>query len=180
MFDSKPEYHKRDETSSNQFGTLLEKVVWFILCQSICQQRLCSRGVRTLIFWVQIQSCFANFESESNPDPAPTRHKQSDSCLSPGKYKSSKQPATSFSKHEIQIQSGPVTGKKTPLLILLEAAGIWIQKIQNPVLVHLCCTAMYCTNIANHYCFSNCWFHDAIFVFLTADIKSSIDRLWNV
>jgi len=44
MFDSKPEYHKWDETSSNQFDTLpdIEKVVWFLLCQDICQQRLCS------------------------------------------------------------------------------------------------------------------------------------------
>jgi len=45
---------------------------------------------------VRIQSCFANFESESNPDPVPTTFKQSDSCLSPGKYKSTKQTVTSF------------------------------------------------------------------------------------
>jgi len=55
-----------------------------------------TRGVRTLIFWVRIQSCFANCESKSKPDPVPTRFKQSDSCLSPGKYNSSKQPVTFF------------------------------------------------------------------------------------
>ena len=47
-------------------------------------------------FWARIQSGVANCESESNPDRVPTRFKQSDSCLSPGKYKSSKQPITFF------------------------------------------------------------------------------------
>ena len=54
------------------------------------------RDVRTLIFWVRIQSCFENFESESTRSPVPTRHKQSDSCLTPGNYKSCKQPVTFF------------------------------------------------------------------------------------
>jgi len=56
-------------------------------------------------FWVRVQSCFANFESKSNPDPVPTKFNQSDSCLSPGNYKSSKQPVTFFQKNAIQIQS---------------------------------------------------------------------------
>jgi len=32
----------------------------------------------------------------------------------------------------------PASGKKTSLLILLKAAGVQIQKIQNPVHAHLC------------------------------------------
>jgi len=48
------------------------------------------------VFWVRIQSCFANFQSESAPDPVPTRQKQSGSCLTPHEYKSSKQPVTFF------------------------------------------------------------------------------------
>jgi len=39
------------------------------------------RGVRTLIFFSPVQSCFVNFESESAPEPAHTRHKQSQSWL---------------------------------------------------------------------------------------------------
>ena len=31
-------------------------------------------AVRQWCAWVRIQSCFANFKSESNPDPVPTRH----------------------------------------------------------------------------------------------------------
>jgi len=51
-------------------------------------------------FWVRIQSCFANCESKSDTDPLPTRFKQSESGLSPGKYKSSKEPVKFFQKKE--------------------------------------------------------------------------------
>jgi len=40
----------------------------------------------------------------------------------------------------VNTKSNPATGKKTSLLILLEAAGVWIQKIQNPVHANLWCT----------------------------------------
>ena len=33
------------------------------------------------LFWVRLRSCFANFESESYPDPVPTRFKQSHSSV---------------------------------------------------------------------------------------------------
>ena len=93
--------------------------------------------------WVRIQFCFANFESESNPDPEPTRFKQSYSCLSPGKYKSTKQTVTFFLVNtKSKSNPDPASGKKTSLLILLEAAGVRIQKIRNPVHAHLCRTVI--------------------------------------
>jgi len=69
------------------------RVLWETLIYTIC---IHGRGVQILIFLSPDQSCFANFESISNPDLVPTRHKQSDSCLSLGKYNSCKQPATFF------------------------------------------------------------------------------------
>jgi len=90
--------------------------------------------------WVRLQSCFANCESESNPDPVPNRFQQSDSCLSPGIYKSSKQ-TVRFSSVKTKSKSNPdpATGNKTSLLMLLEATGVQIQKVQNPVHAHRCC-----------------------------------------
>jgi len=48
---------------------------------TLAPRSLAIRGVRTLIFLAQIQSCFVNFESESAADPVPNRRNQSDSCL---------------------------------------------------------------------------------------------------
>jgi len=45
-------------------------------------------------FWIRNQSGFTNCETESNPDSVATRFKQSDSCFSPAKYMSSKEPVT--------------------------------------------------------------------------------------
>jgi len=89
--------------------------------------------------WFRFQSCFANFESESNPDSVQTRFKQSDIWLSQGKYKSTKQTVTFFSVNvKSKSNQDPATGKKTSLLVQLEAAGVGIQKILNPVHAHLC------------------------------------------
>jgi len=54
--------------------------------------------------WIRIQFCFANFESKSAPDPVPTRHKQSDSCLTSVKYKSNKKPVTLFQHNQNAIR----------------------------------------------------------------------------
>jgi len=52
---------------------------------------------------------------------------------------STKQTVTFFSVNtKSKSNPDPATGKKTSLLILLEAAGVRIQKIQNPVHAHPC------------------------------------------
>ena len=83
-----------------------------------------------------------------NPNPIRIRHqlpfKQSDSCLNPDKYVATKQTATFFSVNtKPNSNPDPATGKKTSLLILLEAAGVRIQKIQNPVHAHLWCLPIF-------------------------------------
>jgi len=74
--------------------------VTFVLKNTLEARRLAAappgRGVWTLIFLGPDQFCFANFESESASDLVPTKCRQSDSCLTPHKFKSSKQPATFF------------------------------------------------------------------------------------
>jgi len=65
--------------------------------------------------------------------------------LNPDKYVATKQTATFFSVNtKPNSNPDPATGKKTSLLILLEAAGVRIQKIQNPVHAHLWCLPIFC------------------------------------
>ena len=78
--------------------------------------------------WVRIQSCLPNFESDFNPDPVPTRFKQSDSCLSPVKYVNQTNSNVLFSKHKSKSNPDPDKGMKTSLMILLEAAGAGSKK----------------------------------------------------
>ena len=79
--------------------------------------------------WVWVQSCFANFESKSNRIRYQLPFKQYDSCLSPGKNMSTKQTETFFSVNtKSKSNPDPATGKKTSLLILLEAAGVRSKK----------------------------------------------------
>jgi len=84
-------------------------------------------------FLARIQSGFTN--CESNPDPVPTRFKQSDSCLSP--EKKVKQRISNVFSVKTKSNPDPVARMITSLLILLEAAGVRVQKIQNPVLAHI-------------------------------------------
>jgi len=86
--------------------------------------RVPRRGVRNLIFLSPGQILFCKFWIQ-------IRHqlpfKQSDSCLSPGKYMSIKQTATFFSVNT-KSNPDPATGKKTTLLVLLEATEVQYQK----------------------------------------------------
>jgi len=66
-----------------------------------------------------------------------TWHKQSDSFLNPGNISQGNNQWRIYSKHKSKSNPDPATGKKTSLLILLEAAGVRIQKVQNPVHAHL-------------------------------------------
>jgi len=110
-----------------------------VQCKVSIWSLLSIRGVRTLIFlspvpilfgkfWIRIQSgCVTNYHS-SNPTPVWVWVK----LCQPNKL-------TFFSVNtKSKSNPDPVTGKKTSLLILLEAAGARIQKIQNPVHAHLC------------------------------------------
>jgi len=56
-------------------------------------------------FKVRIQSCFANFESESAPDPVQIRNKQFNSCLTPDKQHRQTTNNCSMANTKVQIQS---------------------------------------------------------------------------
>jgi len=75
---------------------------------------------------------------------------------------STKQTATFFSVNtKSNSNPDPATGKKTSLLILLEAAGIRIQKIPNPVNAHLCYVVTFCKGV--HDTLSKVTFPAALF-----------------
>ena len=86
-----------------------------------------------------MQSCFANFRSESASDLVSTStwQKQCDFSLTSHKYQRIKQPVTFFCKHKIQIQSA-CSKKKTSSDAVGGSRNLRSKKIikQNPVHAH--------------------------------------------